>query len=166
MSTSRMARADFLSAIVFFVLGIYMVFEGLRMPGAGGFIETGGEPGRVPVLVGGVIALFALVLLVRSVRQGGHRRARDGDGMSDADRAQARVGTLRSLLAAVGCSVYAVGLLGAHIGGFSVSYPLATGLFILLFIMGFEWADAPEAGARRWAQLAARAPGLADALAR
>ena len=61
-----MAKADFLTGLVIFVLGIYMVFEGLRMPGAGGFIEAGGEPGRVPVMLGAILALLALALISRA----------------------------------------------------------------------------------------------------
>ena len=54
MTPTPMAKADFISALVFLVLGVYMIVEGLRMPGAGGFIEVGGEPGKVPILLGAI----------------------------------------------------------------------------------------------------------------
>jgi len=154
-----MAKADFLTGLIVFVLGIYMILEGLRLPGAGGFIEAGGEPGRVPVMLGAILSMLALVLIGRSIAHGGHRlRTRSGV------RALDLTGWLRSALTAVGCSIYAVGLLGAEILGWSVQYRGATVLFVFLFIAGFEWAEAPAVGRRRWAWLQGRSPATAQAL--
>lgn len=160
MSPTPMAKADFVSALVFFVLGLYMIEEGLGMPGAGGFIEEGGEPGRVPVLLGAIVALFALILLVRSVYRRGHRLM-DGDGAG----AMNHSGYIRSAITAVGCSVYAVGLVGTTIAGWQVPYEFATAVFLFLFIIGFEWDTAPEIGAARWAWVQVKWPAVARALA-
>jgi hypothetical protein len=159
MPKSMMAKADFITAIVFFLLGVYMVSEGLKMPGAGGFIEKGGEPGRVPVLLGAIIAAFAAILLIRSVVAGGHRL-----GELMAAGPENRVGLVRGIATAVGCSVYAVGLVGAHIAGWKVPYSLVTGLFVFGFIAAFEWQDAAEAGTRRWEWLCRRLPVVANRL--
>jgi hypothetical protein len=160
MSPTPMAKADFLTSLVFFVLGLYMIVEGLGMPGAGGFIEAGGEPGRVPVLLGAIIAIFAIVLLLRSVAQGGYR-LRDGENL---DPEEVR-GYRRTAVTAIGCSFYAVGLLGSSVAGWAVPYAGATFLFIFLFIVGFEWEFAPEIGARRWAWFYGKWPSASEAVA-
>lgn len=154
-----MARADFLTSLVLLALGLYMTVEGLRMPGAGGFIVRGGEPGRVPVMLGAIIALLAVILLVRAVRQGGARLR--GVGLADPD---VRSGAARCALTALVCSVYAVGLLGAAIGGYEVQYRDATFLFLAVFIIGSEWGFAHELAELRRERWARRAPGLARAV--
>jgi hypothetical protein len=155
---SQMPRADFLTGIVFFLLGIYMIAEGAGMPGPAevSFIEVGGEPGRVPIVVGSVIASFAFILLIRSVGDGGHKVWQLG-GISS----EMRTGTMRSAIAAIGCTAYALGLLGARIGGWHIPYEFATGIFVFLFIVGFDWQDAREYGAYRWSRVARRWPDFA-----
>jgi len=154
-----MARADFLTALIFLVLGVYMAEEGLRMPGAGGFIVKGGEPGRVPVMLGVIIALLAIGLLVRAVRQGGHRFA--GMRLTDPDL---RSGTIRCALTATLCTLYAVGLLGATLGGHEVQYAEATFVFLAAFITGSEWGFAKELAILRRERWTRRAPRLTRAV--
>jgi hypothetical protein len=156
MPKSFMSKADFVTSLIFFVLGIYMIVEGLGMPGAGGFIEVGGEPGKVPVLLGIIITVLAIILLVRSVLQHGYRLTQKSDGEGPGTS-----GALRCAFTAIGCGFYAVGLLGAKFNGWSVAYQEATTLFIFLFIVGFEWQWAPELGHHRWTRLQARRPSLA-----
>ena len=148
-----MARADFFTSLILLALGIYMAVEGLRMPGAGGFIVRGGEPGRVPILIGVIIALLAVILLVRSVRRGGHRRG--GIGLADPD---VRSGAIRCGITALVCSVYAVGLLGSTLGGHEVRYDEATFLFLAVFIIGSEWGFAHELADLRRERWTRRAP--------
>lgn len=150
-----MARADFLTSLVLFALGLYMSVEGLRMPGAGGFIVRGGEPGRVPIMLGAIIALLAVILLVRSVRRGGHRLR--GVRLTDPDM---RSGAIRCAVTALVCSVYAVGLLGLTIGGYEVQYRDATFLFLGVFIIGSEWGFARELAELRRERWTQRAPRL------
>lgn len=164
MAKPMMARADFISALVFFLLGVYMVYEGYAMPDAGGYIEAGGEPGRVPVLLGYIISLLALVLLVRSVRSGGHRRSRT-DQVEEADTDNRR-GAARGLLTAVWCSFYALGLIGAGGAGWTLSYPLATLVFLFVFIVGFEWEHAAENAQRTWLRAEQRLPSVTKILQR
>lgn len=158
---SQMPKADFLTGIVFFLLGVYMIAEGAAMPGPAevSFIEKGGEPGRVPIVVGGVIALFSLILLVRAVGDGGYRLWKAGS-----IDAQMQTGAMRSALAAAGCTLYALGLLGARIGGWHVPYELATVIFVFGFIVGFDWQEAREYGAYRWSRIARRWPDFAAKL--
>ena len=120
-----------------------MVFEGLKMPGAGGFIEIGGEPGRVPVMIGAVLMVLALILLVRSSMQEGWQFWKLADLEEDE-----RIGFMRSAITAIGCSFYAVGIVGASIAGWDVPYYHATALFIFVFIVGFEWQQTAVGFAR------------------
>lgn len=154
-----MARADFLTSLIFLALGVYMAVEGLRMPGAGGFIARGGEPGRVPVMLGVIIALLAIIMLVRAVRQGGHRLS--GIRLADPD---VRSGTIRCAVTALVCSLYAVGLLGATLGGHEVQYHEATFLFLALFIIGSEWGFAGELAVLRRERWMRRSPRLTRAV--
>ena len=158
MSKPVMPRADFVSALIFFVLGVFMIAAGTQMPGQEevSYIELGGEPGRVPILLGGILAFFSLVLLIRSVRADGHRLWKGSAG-SGGDR----VGLVRTLGAIIGCSFYAVGLVGATLGGWKVPYIWATGVFVFLFIVAFEWELAPGIAARRWVGALEKRPGLA-----
>ena len=127
------------------------------MPDAGGFIEAGGEPGRVPVMLGSILALLAMVLMGRSVAHLGR----------SADQPRPDwYGWWRSALVALGCSLYAVGLLGGGLLGVDLPYRLATALFVFLFIAGFEWPQATELGNRRWRGFSTRFPAAAGALAR
>lgn len=161
MPRPLMARADFVSALVFFLLGVYMVYEGSAMPGAGGYIEAGGEPGRVPVLLGYIIALLALVLLVRSVRAGGHRLLQGSAGQVRID--SGKRGLVRGLLTAAWCGFYALGLIGTD---WSLPYPAATLVFLFVFIAGFEWEHAAENGGQTWHWLHVRAPSATESLQR
>jgi hypothetical protein len=154
-----MARADFYTSLILLALGVYMTEEGLRMPGAGGFIVRGGEPGRVPVMLGVIIALLAIILLVRAVRQGGHRLA--SIRITDPDL---RSGTIRCAVTAAVCSLYAVGLIGTTIGGYDVPYVQATFLFLAVFIVGSEWGFAKELAMQRRERWTRRAPRLTRAI--
>jgi hypothetical protein len=160
MDTPRMHAADFWASLAFFVVGVYMAVSGLGMPGAGGFIEEGGEPGKVPILLGTIIALLALTLLIRSTLAGGYRFS----AIRTEDPGE-RAGLWRCGITALGCSVYAVGLVGARIGGWDVPYSGATALFVFLFVVISEWPLAAEHGARRWQGLTTRWPGVASAVA-
>jgi hypothetical protein len=151
-----MSAADFWASICFFVLGVYMAVSGLRMPGAGGLIEKGGEPGRVPFLLGVVIAVLAVGLLFRSVMAGGYRLS----AIRTEDETE-RAGLWRCAVTAVGCSVYAVGLVGAKFAGWHVPYGGATALFVFAFIVISEWSLAAEHGAKRWQSLTRSWPTLA-----
>lgn len=158
-SQSEMPRADFLSGLFFFVIGLYMIVEGMGMPGPAevSYIEKGGEPGRVPIVVGSAIAIFALLLLIRAIGDGGYRLSprRELDEHT-------RSGVIRSATTTVICTVYAVGLLGARIGGWDVSYELATAIFVFVFIIVFDWESAPARGSARWRQIQRYWPAFAS----
>lgn len=142
-SNEKMIKADFISALFFLALGAYMILEGLKMPGAGGFIEIGGEPGRVPIMIGTALMLLAIILLARSSMKGGWQVWK----LAELEESE-RVGIIRTAYTAIGCSFYAVGLIGASIAGWDIPYYHATALFMFVFIVGFEWQQVQSVSAR------------------
>jgi hypothetical protein len=122
-------RVDLVTAAVFFVAGIAIIYAAWRMPR---FQEQLGEiytaPGLVPALYGIVIVVLALWLAARAIGRGalasgpaGKRERREGDSNA------------RLALAAVLCLAFAVGMVGR------LPFWLATAIFVFLFILLFEW---------------------------
>ena len=123
-------RADFLFGLVLVALGIAVAFESWRMPR---FTELGVHPmtapGLVPGLLGLVAALLGGVLTARSARTGGSSPAASVGGESREFLRQAG----RFALTLVLCLAYAAVLVGR------VEFWLASGLFVFVFIVLFEW---------------------------
>jgi hypothetical protein len=154
-----MPRADFITSLVLFAISAMLVGEGLSLPGAGGLIMKGGEPGRVPVFLGLCIAAMAIVLLVRSISQNGHRLR----GVLDFDAVQ-KGALMRALAVAAGGTFY-VALLGHDFSGADLDYVVLTFAFILVFIVIADWKRAPEIAGRRWQAFERRAPATAARIA-
>ncbi len=153
-----MPRADFLTGLVILAVSAMLIGEGVTLPGAGGLIMKGGEPGRVPIFLGFVLAAMAIILVVRAISQNGHR-LRLG-GAVDAARNNA---TRRAVLVATGSTLY-VALLGRSFLDISFDYTWLTFGFILAFIVIAEWELAPAIAERRMNALERRAPRLASRL--
>lgn len=121
-----MIRADFITSLVLIALGVATLAESWRMPR---FVETGGNPysapGLVPGMLGVAIALLGLILCLRTV----HRMR------ADAEAPPVEGGWLRSVAALGLCAAYAIVLVSR------VPFWLATFVFVLVFILGFEFAD-------------------------
>jgi hypothetical protein len=154
-----MPRADFLTGLALLIVSAMLIGEGLTLPGAGGLIMKGGEPGRVPLFLGFVIATMAVVLIVRAVSQNGHRLREVIAVDNENKRALGR-----ALAVAVGGTLY-VGLLGHNFSGADLDYALLTFGFIFTFIVIAEWKLAPEIAGRRWQALNRRAPAMAARIA-
>ena len=150
-----MPRADFLTGLVLLAVSALLIGEGLTLPGAGGLIMKGGEPGRVPLFLGLVIAAMAIVLVVRAILQNGHWLR----GIEGFDNERKRAFG-RALAVAAGGTLY-VGLLGRNFSGADLDYALLTFGFIFTFIVIAEWKLAPEIAGRRWQALDRRAPATA-----
>ncbi len=133
MTPARMAKADFVTAIILIAVSLGALVESWRMPRLEHLsINPYTVPGIVPGLLSGVLLLLGMVLLVRAIRQGGWRF--DAATMTSAVGAR----LVLMLLLTLG---YAAGLVGR------LPFWLATGLFVFLFVLLFEWrGDRPPAG--------------------
>lgn len=115
------ARADQVTALVFFVLGVSMSVGGYTMDRLEiRQIHPASIPGLLPMILGALLALCAVALFL------GARNREDGpadDGVS-----------LHNLgFAAFYTVVYALGLVGR------MPFVLATGLFISVFVLHFTY---------------------------
>jgi putative tricarboxylic transport membrane protein len=126
-----MVKADFLTGIALILLSVYVMFESWRMPRFEHLkVHPLSVPGIVPAFLAAVIFLFAVILVVRSVRAGGHHVSGGGEGLG---HLLSQPGNRRLLVTAI----LGIGYAGFLIG--SIPYWLATGLFVLVFIGVFEW---------------------------
>lgn len=126
-----MVRADFVTGIALILGSLYVIFESWRMPR----MEHLGAhplsvPGVVPMFLAVVLIVSGGVLVIRSVRAGGHRL---GLSTAKAREVLAKPGNQRLLITLVLTIVYAGFLIGR------IPYQLATGFFIFAFIVLFEW---------------------------
>ena len=121
------ARADQVTALVFFVLGVAMA--------AGGFtmdrlevrqIHPASIPGLVPMILGGLLAVCAIGLW-----SGARSREDAPDTDPDTDRDTDDVSLHNLGFAALYTVVYALGLVGR------MPFELATGIFITVFVLHF-----------------------------
>ena len=143
-----MPRADLITSIVLLAIGLGAAVESWHMPRLQNLgVSIYSAPGVVPFLLGMVIALLGLILLVRSVRNGGLalRPAAGQEPTLASDGA-------RRFAIATGLTLgYAVILVGR------LPFWAATAIFVAAFILAFEW----QAGlggrilARRTAAIAA-----------
>lgn len=126
-----MVRADFLTGISLISLSLYVIIESWRMPRLEHLkVHPLSVPGIVPAFIGMVLLIFGTVLVIRSIRRGGHRLGFSYEGFR---RMLSNPGNQRLLLTAILCIGYAGFLIG------TLPYWLATGLFVFLFIILFEW---------------------------
>jgi hypothetical protein len=126
-----MPRADFLTGIVLICLSLYVIIESWRMPRLEHLkIHPLSVPGIVPAFIGMVLLLFGTILVIRSIRRGGHRLGVSYEGFR---RLLSKPGNQYLLLTAILTIGYAGFLIGF------LPYWLATGLFIFVFVVLFEW---------------------------
>ena len=126
-----MAKADFLTGIVLICLSAYVIVESWQMPRLEHLkIHPLSVPGIVPAFIGMVLFLFGTILVIRSIRRGGHRLGSSYEGFR---RLLSKPGNQYLLLTAILTIGYAGFLIGF------LPYWLATGLFIFLFVVLFEW---------------------------
>jgi len=126
-----MARADLITGIVLILLNLYVIIESWRMPRLEHLkVHPLSVPGIVPAFIGTVLILFGIVLVIRSIKRGGYRLGFARDRFSQAIK---NPGNQRLMLT----TFLTVGYAGFLIG--TLPYGLATGLFIFVFILLFEW---------------------------
>jgi putative tricarboxylic transport membrane protein len=136
-----MARADFLTGIGLILLSLYVLFESWRMPRLEHLkVHPLSVPGVVTAFIGMVLLLFGVILVIRSIMRGGHRLRITHEGFR---RLFHQSGNQRLLLTAILTIGYSIFLIG------TLPYWLATGLFILVFILLFEWERGMSVAQRR-----------------
>lgn len=141
-----MALADRLSAIVFFALGLALLVGGWTMDRLEiRQIHPASIPGLLPMILGGLLALCAVLLMMSSFS----KTEAVNDEMPFSGGSWSRL-----FLTAVTSCIYALGLVG------TLSYTLSTLLFTFAFALIFSF---PVGGERR-AQAIAVAGALALAL--
>lgn len=128
---SVMPRADFITGVVLLVFSITVVVLSIQMPR----LEHRGinpytVPGIVPGLLGIAMIIMSVALVVRSMRFGGHHV---GVNLEKSVAVIRIPEVWRAVLTAGFCLFYALALVGR------VWYPAATFIFVLLFIMLFEY---------------------------
>ena len=123
------ARADFWFGLGLVIFGFALGFESWRMPRLAELnVHPMTAPGLVPGLLGAIIFFLGSILFIRAARAGGWRltgAGGDGGGLSSQ--------TKRFFVALGLCLVYAGGLVGL------IPFWAATFLFVMVFIVIFEW---------------------------
>ena len=126
-----MKKADYLTGLALILFGIYVLVESWRMPRLEHLqAHPMSAPGLVPAFLAVVLLIFGLILVVRSVRAGGHHLGLSREGIR---MTLAAPGNRRLLITALRTCVYAGILVG------NTPYTLVTGIFVFVFVVIFEW---------------------------
>jgi hypothetical protein len=126
-----MKKADFVTGLALTALSVYVLVESWRMPRLEHLhVHPLSVPGIVPAFLAVVLLIFGLILVGRSVKAGGHRLGWTREKMK---KIFSDPGIQRLQLTAILTIAYAGILVGC------IPYWLATGLFIFIFILVFEW---------------------------
>jgi hypothetical protein len=127
----EMKKADYLMGLALTLFSFYVLAESWRMPRMEHLqAHPLSVPGIVPAFLASVLLIFGLILVVRSVKAGGHRLGLSREGIR---KTLADPGNQRLLWTAVLTFFYAGVLIGR------TPYGLSTGLFVFVFVAVFEW---------------------------
>ena len=141
MNERDMPKADFVTSIVLLAFSIGVVWMSINMPRLENRdINPLSVPGIVPGFLGVVIGIFALILMVRSVKRRGYSLELNGE------KGRAFIvkdSTRRALGTILLCLIYALGFVGR------MPYFVATFLFMFAFIVVFEYDKTAEPARKR-----------------
>lgn len=131
MKESNLPKADFVTALILAVSSIAIVVSAYRMPR---FEEVGAQPydapGLVPGLLGMILLILSFMLLMRSIRQKGYVLGVNPGSLATFFKDA----TVLRILITIGISMlYGMAFLG------NLPYVLATGLYVLAFVIIFEY---------------------------
>ena len=131
MQQKNMAKADFVTSIGLSSFGLAILIMSIQMPRYESLgVNPYSVPGIVPGLLGLILLILGLVLLIRSIIRKGYQLGLTIDILKQYFTEES---TKNFLLALIFSLVYGVFLLTR------IPYSLATGLYILFFILVFEY---------------------------
>jgi putative tricarboxylic transport membrane protein len=140
MKPENMPKADFVVSILLMGFGVWIVLHSLQMPR---FQELNADPlsvpGIVPGILGTVIFLLSLVVFIRSLTRRGYQLGVNRQTLKNFFQ---DTSSQRMLLTIGICIVYGIFMVG------SMNYYPATFIFVLVFIILFQFRSAPDATAR------------------
>ena len=131
MQQKNMAKADFVTSIGLSSFGLAILVMSIQMPRYESLgVNPYSVPGIVPGLLGLILLILGLVLLIRSIIRKGYQLGLSREILRQYFTDES---TRNFLLALIFSLVYGVFLLTR------IPYSLATGLYILFFILIFEY---------------------------
>ena len=140
MKPENMPKADFVVSILLMGFSVWVVLHSLQMPR---FKELNADPmsvpGIVPGILGTVIFILSLVVFIRSLARRGYQLGLNRQTLKNFFR---ETSSQRMLLTIFICIVYGIFMVG------SMNYYPATFIFVLVFIILFQFRGAQDAGAR------------------
>ena len=143
MKQENMPKADFVVSILLMCFGLWVIIHSLQMPR---FKEVDANPlsvpGIVPGLLGIVIFILSLVVFRRSLTRKGYRLGLNRHTLKTFFQ---DTSLQRMLLTILICIVYGIYMIG------SMNYYLATFIFVLVFLILFQFLDSE--GATAWIKL-------------
>ncbi len=136
-----MPKADFVVSIVLMSFGIWIMIHSYHMPR---FEDLGADPFSVPGIVPGILGLIifvlSLVVFIRSIYNKGYRLGLTRQTVTNFVQ---NASTRRMLLTTLICIVYGLGMVG------NMNYYLATFLFVLVFLILFQYRPAEGFAAQK-----------------
>jgi hypothetical protein len=131
MQQKNIVKADFVTSIGLSLFGLAILIMSIQMPRFEGIgVNPYSVPGIVPGLLGLILLILGLVLLIRSIIRKGYQLGLSREILRQYFTDES---TRNFLLALIFSLVYGVFLLTR------IPYSLATGLYILFFILIFEY---------------------------
>ena len=141
MKQENMPKADFVVSILLMGFGVWIVIHSIQMPR---FKELNADPlsvpGIVPGILGTVIVILSLVVFIRSLIRKGYQLGLSRQKLKNFFQ---DVSSQRMLLTIFICIIYGLFMVG------SMNYYTATFIFVLVFIILFQFRGASDATARK-----------------
>jgi putative tricarboxylic transport membrane protein len=140
MKPENMPKADFVVSILLMGFSVWVVLHSFQMPR---FKELNADPlsvpGIVPGILGTIIFLLSLVVFIRSLTRKGYRLGLNRQTLKNFFRGPS---SQRMLLTICICIVYGIFMVG------SMNYYSATFIFVLVFIILFQFRGSENVTAR------------------
>ena len=140
MKPENMPKADFVVSILLMAFGVWIILHSLQMPR---FKELNADPmsvpGIVPGILGTVIFILSLVVFIRSLVRRGYQLGLNRKTLQNFFQ---ETSSQRMLLTICICIVYGIFMVG------SMNYYPATLIFVLVFIILFQFRGAQDVSAR------------------